>query len=327
MVVAITGASGHVGSNLCRMLIERGYKVRALVHNDEKGIEGLDIEKIRGDILDVKVLNELFTGAEVAFHLAAIISIKGRRNPFLERVNIEGTQNVVNSVIDSGVKRLIHFSSIHAINHFPLSEPMDESRPLVNHFPLPYEQAKAKGEEIVYRAVEESGLDAVLLNPTAIIGPHDYKPSLMGQLLIRLYNRQLPALVKGGYNWVDVRDVSNAAINSIEKGKSGERYILSGVWAGLTDLSQMISDTTGRKTPNVTLPMWLAKAGVPFISAWSGIRNEHPLYTFQSLKIIRGVNKNILSGKADEQLGFKARPLIDTIRDSIEWFKQQRILN
>jgi dihydroflavonol-4-reductase len=137
----------------------------------------------------------------------------------------------------------------------------------------------------------------------------------------------LPALVKGGYNWVDVRDVSQAAISALENGKSGERYILSGVWAGLTDLSEMVSNITGRKTPSRVSPMWLAKLGVPFISAWYAIRNEHPLYTFQSLEIINSVNKNIINKKARQDLGFDPRPLKETLKDTIEWFIREKKLN
>jgi dihydroflavonol-4-reductase len=327
MIVSVTGASGHVGSNLCRMLLKRGHKVRALVHRDETGLQGLDLEKVHGDVLNTSVLQELFNGSDVVIHLAAIISIKGKRNKYLEEVNIEGTRNVIKAIEKNGVKRLIHFSSIHAINHFPLSEPMDESRPFVNNFPLPYEKAKSLGEKIVMNAVRETGLDAIVLNPTAIIGPYDFKPSLMGQLVKRLYKRQLPALVKGGYNWVDVRDVSIAAINAIESGKSGERYILSGIWAGLTDLSRMVSDITGRKTPTLVTPMWLAKVGVPFISTWYALKNEHPLYTFQSLEIINSVNKNIINKKAREDLDFDPRPLEDTLRDTIDWFIKENKLD
>lgn len=325
MVIAVTGANGHVGSNLCRMLLREGHRVKALVYKDDRGIKDLDLEKVTGDILDRPALDELFDGADVVFHLAAIISIKGSRNKHLEKVNVEGTRNIIESLKDSSVKRLVHFSSIHALVNSPVNEPMDETRSLATTNPLPYERTKSAGEKMV-REAARNGIDAVVINPTSIIGPNDYKPSLVGQLLIRLYNRQIPALVPGGYNWVDVRDVCQGAINAMEKGKSGEGYLLPGHWLSLSELSATLSQIVQRPTPTLTIPFWLARIGVPFIGAYYSMLDQHPLYTSASLDIIRTGSRKIVGEKARKDLGYNSRPIEDTLKDTMEFFKKEHFI-
>lgn len=326
MVVAVTGANGHVGSNLCRELIKEGHRVKALIYNDKEGLNGLDLETIKGDVLDPDSLAELFDGADIAIHLAAVISIKGRANDRLARINVEGTRNVLGAVKKSSVKKLIHFSSIHALVNSPVNEPMDETRPLALQNPLPYEKTKSKGESLV-REAGKNGLEAVIINPTSIIGPNDFKPSLVGQLLIRLYKRHIPAIVPGGYNWVDVRDVCRGAINAIEKGRSGESYILSGQWQSLKEISEIIGTTFHRNTPTLTVPFWLARVGVPFITAWYSMQKQHPLYTQASLDIIQEGSKNIINEKAANELGYISRPLQETIKDTIEFFREKKFID
>ncbi|MCU0370921.1 MAG: NAD-dependent epimerase/dehydratase family protein, partial [Bacteroidales bacterium] len=235
MKIAVTGANGHVGANLCRALLSEGHHVKGLVHNSKDAISDLDIELVHGSINDPDTLRKLFKGCEIVFHLAAIISIDGQKEKLLE-VNYEGTKNLINILKENGVRRLIHFSSIHSLRHFPLHEPMDETRPLVTDGPTWYEITKARAEEMVLEA-SSKGLDAIVINPTAIVGPNDFKPSLVGTVLIKLYNNSLPALVPGGYNWVDVRDVVQGAMAAMDKGRKGERYILGGKWVSVRDLA------------------------------------------------------------------------------------------
>lgn len=319
MKIAVTGANGHVGANLCRSLLERGHEVRALVHDHRDALNGLALEARKGDLLDLPSLKALIKGADTVFHLAALISIDGRKSSLFS-TNVDGTRNLLEAVRSNGVKRLVHFSSIHALSHAPLDQPMDETRPLIEKGPMWYEITKARAEKMVLDAGRE-GLDAVVINPTAIVGPHDYKPSLVGQVLIRLYNRSLPALVPGGYNWVDVRDVVNGAIAAMEKGRAGERYILGGHWASVKELAMIVEKVTGKKTVRFTVPTLLAKAGVPFIKAYAGITRRDPLYTFDSLRTLREVNKMISVEKARKELGYSPRDLEDTVRDAMDWFR------
>jgi len=186
MTVVVTGASGHVGANLVRALLDEGRPVRALVHANRQALAGLDIEMVEGDIANPESLLKAFDGAEVVYHLAATISLLMDSWPLLERVNVTGTRNVVEACLRSGIRRLVHFSSIHALRQEPLETTVDELRPLVDSPRCPpYDRSKAAGEIEIHRGLER-GLDAVIINPTAIIAPYDYRPSRFGQILLDL---------------------------------------------------------------------------------------------------------------------------------------------
>jgi dihydroflavonol-4-reductase len=319
MKIAVTGANGHVGANLCRSLLAEGHEVKALVHHHTNSLKGLNLDIIQGNLGDLNSLRSLCKGTEVVFHLAAMISIDGQKNKLLE-VNVEGTKNLIKVIQENGVRRLIHFSSIHALSHFPLDQPMNEARPLVMDGPTWYEITKSRAEKIVLEATK-SNLDAVVINPTAVVGPNDFKPSLVGTVLIRLYNKSLPALVPGGYNWVDVRDIVQGAIAAMDKGRKGERYILGGKWVSVLDLAIILEKVTGKKINKFMIPTQVAKIGVPFIKAYAKITRQEPLYTFESLRTLRDVNKMISYKKASAELGYSSRDFEITIRDTMDWYK------
>lgn len=325
MRIAVTGASGHIGANVCRALLHGKHEVRALFYQDDRAFRGLDVVVVKGDILNMKSLNTLIKDVDTVFHLAATISISGSKNPQMRMINIEGTRNVVNVSLKSRIKRFIHFSSIHALKQGPLEEELDETRPLVGDEGFLYDQTKAESERVVLDAVAR-GLDAVILNPTAVIGPNDFKPSLLGQAIIRLYSGKLPALVPGGYDWVDVRDVADAAIAAIEKGRKGHRYLLAGGWNTLRELSRIVENVTGRKTTTYTCPLWLTKLGLPLFRLYGAITRSHPLYTRESLHILTKGNRRISSRKAQKELGYRSRDVEETMRDTLNWFKENRYI-
>ncbi len=321
MKIAVTGANGHVGINLCKSLLNKNHQVRALIHQNSLGIKNIPVEIVRGNILDLSSVQQFLKDVDVVFHLAARISITGDHDGMVMRINTEGTQNVLTGALESGVKRFIHFSSIHAFQQGPHDLTLDESRPLVDHVGFAYDRSKANGERAVYEAVKK-GLDAVILSPTAIIGPADFQPSLTGKAVVDLYNHKIPALVPGGYDWVDVRDVITGAISAMEKGRSGEKYLLSGHWHSLKELSALIQEHSHRKIVDTILPVWLARIGLPFISLYSSWSRTQPLYTRESLTIIQEGSRMISNAKARKELGFDPRPLTDTIRDLMGWFRE-----
>ncbi len=321
MKTAVTGAAGHVGANLCRELLKQGHSVKALYHHDTRALDELEIIKIKGDILDPGCLIDLCKGTDLVFHSAAKISIDGDADRSVCQINVQGTKNIVQACVQSNVKRLIHFSSIHALKQNPLQEELNETRPLVDKTAFKYDQSKAESERVVLQAVK-SGLDAVILSPTAIIGPVDYKPSLMGQAIIDLYNQKIPALISGGFDWVDVRDVATAAIAASKKGRTGERYLLSGTWMSLKGLAKQAEATTGKKTPSVTLPVWLVKIGLPFIKIYCKLNQSRPICTSESLEVLAKGHRNISHEKARQELGFHPRPLRETLQDTFDWFKR-----
>lgn len=326
MPAALTGASGHIGASLARMILDQGRALRVLARNDRRAIEGLDVEAITGDVLDPVSLNSLCDGADTVFHLAARISLAGSDGGMVEKVNIEGTRNVIEACLRCRVKRLVHFSSIHAYRSTDREETIDEKTELaLGRDEFPYDRSKAISQMEVLRAVDR-GLDAVVLNPTAVLGPHDYKPSRMGETLINIYRNRYPALVDGGYDWVDARDVAACALAAEKKGRTGEAYLVSGHWRHVCDISRIISNIYGRKTPTFATPVWLCIFHAHLVLALSRITDYDFNFTPYALKTVRS-HRLISHEKASSELGFSPRPIEDSIRDTIDWFRSAGVLD
>jgi dihydroflavonol-4-reductase len=325
MLTAVTGASGHVGANLVRAMVGRGRPLRLLAHDDGRALDGIDAERVHADVRDRASLERAFAGAEVVYHLAARISIVDGDEPLVRQVNVEGTRNVVAACLAAGVKRLVHFSSIHALSSEPADQPIDETRPLADGPRLgAYDRSKADAEREVLAGVAR-GLDAVILVPTAMIGPFDFKPSRMGAVLLDLYHRRLVGLVNGGFDFVDVRDVVEAAIAVEKRGRAGERYLLSGRRLSLRALAEVVTDVTGVAAPRLTAPMWMARAAAPAAAWYAARAAKEPLFTPSSLHALRN-HRLVCSDKAARELGYQARPIRDTIADTFAWFKAQHAL-
>jgi dihydroflavonol-4-reductase len=326
MTIAITGAAGHVGTNLARALIEKGHRPRCIVHTHTQAIEGLNVEIMRGDIGDVEFLCRAFAGVDTVYHLAAAISITMNEWPLVEKINVQGTRNVVEACLRAKVRRLVHFSSIHAMVQEPMNTPVDEMRPLATSRRLPpYDRSKSAAEKEVQQGISR-GLDAVIVNPTAVMGPYDFQPSHLGAALIAIAQRQLPAMVQGGFDWVDVRDVAAGAILAAEKAPVGGRYLLSGHWVSMCDMSEMIAEITGVDTKKPVCPLWLAQAGAPIIQGMSKISGKRPLYTSVSLKALKS-NRDISHDRAARELGYQPRLFMATLTDTLRWFKENGQLN
>ncbi len=324
MKVAVTGASGHIGSCLVRELKKQGAEIRILVHRYRNELDEKGVEIIEGDILDATSLRFLCERVDAVFHLAAIIAIDNRSGGNVLKTNVLGTQNLIKEVIRSGSGRFIHFSSIHAFQTGCPEEIMDETRSLVDKRKAAYEFSKAEGERVVVEAARE-GLDAVILNPTAVIGPYDRRGSALGQALKKIYSSDLPFIIKGGYNWVDVRDVVSAAIKSVDAGKRGEKYILSGEYCTLRELSAMIRDISGCKIP-LQVPVSVARLASPFFRIYSSLSGKNPLYTGQSLDILAHSPVCISNEKARRDLDYVPRPLEETLRDTFNWYLENNML-
>lgn len=320
MSVFVTGASGHIGANLVRALLEQGRGVRALIHDHDMGLEGLAMERVHGDILDYETLKAAMAGCDVVYHLAARISIVGPEGGLVHRVNVDGVRNIVEACLANGVKKLVHFSSIHAFVQAPIDQPLDETRPLVPETGYAYDHSKAMGIQEIRKGVAK-GLDATIVNPGGVIGPHDYRPSRMGEVFLDFYHGRIPAAVDGGFTWVDVRDVVHGALAAETKGRPGEMYLLVGEYRSVVDLSKMIGEATGRKTPTMVTPMWLARAVAPLALGYAQTFKKTPLFTPESLGALRA-NRFVSHQKAKSELGFNPRPVIETIKDTFAWLKE-----
>jgi dihydroflavonol-4-reductase len=320
MTVVVTGATGHIGANLVRALIEKGRPTRCLVHVNTKALEGLDTELVRSDVCDVESLCHAFRGADAVYHLAACISLSMDGWPGLEAVNVKGTRNVVEACLRTGVRRLVHFSSIHALVQEPLETPVDESRHLISSVSCPpYDRSKAAAEKEIRRGIEK-GLDAVIINPTGVIGPYDYQPSFLGEAILSMARNSLPAMVTGGFDWVDVRDVVAGAMRAEAQAPAGASYLLSGHWVSMCDIAGMVAEITGVRNNRLTCPLWLARLGAPVIQGASRLSGKRPLYTSVSLRALKS-NRHISHEKATRELGYQPRPFRETLADTLRWFE------
>jgi dihydroflavonol-4-reductase len=325
MITVVTGASGHVGVNLVRELVSRGRNVRVLVNNSTIGLENLPIELCNGDISDVDSLCRAFEGAEVVYHLAAHISLLMNDWSRCSAINVNGPRNVAEACFRKGVRRLVHFSSIHSLCTDPLDTAVNELRPLVDSLKMPpYDRSKAAGEKVIRQAIE-AGLNAVILRPTGIIGPYDHRPSHFGQALILMASGKLPALLDGGFDWVDVRDVAKYAIRAEETAPPGSDYLLSGHWLSVKDLARTAAEIAGTTCPRFVCPTGLARLCAPVVTATAQLVGARPIFTTAMLNALAG-NRRVSHDKATAELGYQPRPLLDTITDTITWFRDNGFL-
>jgi dihydroflavonol-4-reductase len=323
MTTVITGAAGFVGGNLIRALRQQDRDIRAVILNDgeRERLRDQGVTMVVGDVRDGDSLVRAFDGADVVYHLASFISLQPDEWPLVQAINATGAQNVVNACRTTGVRRLVHFSSFHAYEQTPMDRPLDEDNPLIDRpNTAPYNRSKAQGEQIVRQAIAE-GLDAVILSPTGIIGPNDFGPSYFGQTLIDISRGQMPVLIEGGCNWVDVRDVVAGAIHAEQHAPAGGRYLLSGHWATLRDIAALVREFTGIALPRV-VPMAAARLYAPVHTAVCRLAGRTPRLTPVALEELSG-NPQISHARASRDLAYAPRPLRDTIRDTLAFFADQ----
>jgi len=305
--------------------LKKGYKVKALYFRNKNALENLNIETVKGDILDNEFMNGFLKETDIVFHAAAKISIGNDSFEKLYEANVEGTKTVFKAAVKNNVKTFVYFSSIHAFKQQKGENSCSEDCELALNSPFLYEKTKALAQKWLIEQ-KGKGPKIIILNPTAIIGPNDFRPSLIGEFIINVMKRNLPALVKGGYNWVDVRDVVKAAITASEKGKDCESYILAGKWESLINIIKIMEKISGEKYNIPVVPLWLAKTGLPFLWLLSKITGKTQLYTSKSLQIINMNTKNINYDKAKKELNYNPLPIEETLKDTMEWFKNHKYI-
>ncbi len=328
MRVVVTGASGHLGANLVRRLLADGDRVRVLLHRRARALEGLDVETAQGDVLDLDSLRAAFAGQEIVYHLAGVVSIQGDVGGLVPAVNATGADNAARVALECGVRRMVHCSSVHAFDMAAGRGPLDESCPRVpsgSRHHHAYDRSKAEGERRV-RAQIDRGLDAVIVHPTGVIGPFDFEPSRMGQVFLRLYRGTLPALVAKGFDFVDVRDVAEGMVRAAARGGRGESYLLGGRFCRMPEFAAMAAAVTGRRHARPTLPIWVARLGVPVLRLAAAVTRSEPLYTAESLDALQA-GRIVDHSKASRDLAFAPRPVEESVADIYRWFAAQGALS
>ena len=325
-IILVTGAKGHLGAAIVGLLAARGETVRGLALPGDTGPEVPGVQYVTGDVREPDSLRPLFAaGPDTALdviHAAGIVDVSGRACAAMEAVNVAGTRNLLALCREYGVRRLVYISSVHAIPEGTRGTVLREAARFSPAWVTGgYAKTKAAATQLVLDAAA-AGLDAVVVHPSGILGPGDDSGGNHLVQMVRDYLAgRLPACVAGGYDFVDVRDVAQGCLLALEKGRSGECYILSGRFCSVKNVLELVrGETKGKRL--AVLPMWLARAAAPFFQAAAKRRRRRPLYTAYSLYTLRS-NGLFSHEKATAELGYQPRPLAETVRDTVAWLRRQ----
>jgi len=323
-MILVTGAAGHVGNVLIRELLAQNEQVRAMIlpGEDVSSLEGLNVELVEADVLNPAALEAAMLGVEIVYHLAGIISILPGSEGLMERVNVQGVCNVAEAALKMGVKRLVHTSSIHAFKRMPHGITVDEDTPIAADSPKgTYDCTKANGTLAIRRAAA-NGLNAVIVCPTGVIGPYDFRQSEMGQTILNFSRGGLKLLVDGAYDFVDVRDVARSMILACKYGRTGETYILSGQRILVREIMQIVHELVGNRVSPIVLPIKLADVFARVMEPFYTLTKRVPRFTRYSLQTLRD-NSVFSHEKARRELGHNPRGLRQSIADTLEWWRER----
>ncbi|GFE71778.1 hopanoid-associated sugar epimerase [Chroococcus sp. FPU101] len=323
MLAFITGGTGFIGANLVRLLLEQGYSVRALVRPNSPldNLHGLPIEIVQGD-LNHPNLSEQMQGCQVLFHVAALYSLWQKDRDNLYRCNVLGTRNILAAARKAGIKRTVYTSSVAAIGVCdPPSSVNEFYQSPVEKLIGDYKKSKYWAEQEAGKALQ-MGQDVVIVNPSTPIGPYDLKPTPTGDLIVRFLRRQMPVYVNTGLNVIDVRDVACGHLLALEKGKTGERYILGHQNMTLKQILDELSQITSIPAPSSQIPSW-----IPLSVAWIDEKILTPLGKSPSVPL-DGVRMSTQlmfydASKAVRELGLPQSSIHTALKDAVEWFQKE----
>ncbi len=333
MIYIVTGALGHLGFNIVKHLKDKNKEVRALVRSRAKieELKALGAQIYYGDITDKESLIPLFnlngsSKSLVVIHSAGIISISGKYDPYMEKVNVEGTKNILDLSLSKNVKQFVYVSSVHAIKKEPKNNTITETNDYdPKYVKGPYEKTKAAATKLVYEAYLK-GNPVTIVFPSAILGPDDYRGGHLNRLVENYLNRKLSSRVSGGYDIVDVRDVASGIYKLTINAHYGD-YILSGRYVSLKELFAYLKQVSQRKAFVKVFPKWIIYLADPFIGLYFKLKKKKPLFTAYALKAVSS-NGNFSNDKAFKTFGYQPLPLEKTILDTAFWLiKKDRLKN
>ncbi|MEV6768971.1 NAD-dependent epimerase/dehydratase family protein [Nocardia sp. NPDC051030] len=322
MKVAVTGAAGFLGTNLLRLLTDRGHEVTAIDRVRPTGASEPGVTWVSGDVLDPASMRSCLEGAEVVYHLVALITL-AHKNDLAWRVNTEGVRVVAEAAREVGVRRMVHTSSIHAFNQYSCGGTINERAPRSIDPDLPvYDRSKWQGE-VELRKVIDQGLDAVICNPTGVYGPIDHSDSRINVTLWDSARGRTPVMIGGGFDLVDVRDVAKGLVLAGERGKTGENYLLGGHFVNMLEITRLAAEINGKFKPAFAIPPKIIAALLPVL--------EPASRAFGSDRISKASMGALLSApivertKATTELGYQPRPAAETVRDLIDFYNGRTV--
>ena len=324
----VTGASGFVGANLVHELVERGHRVKALLRkgSDTRGLSGAQYEFVQGDLSSRRELAEAMRGSDWCFHVAASYALWMRDYTPMYEANVEGTRNVLMAARDVGCARIVYTSTVGCVGLPPNQDgevvPTNENcYASLEQMTNDYKRSKWQAEQIAVELARK-GLPVVIVNPTAPIGPRDVKPTPTGKVILDFLNRQMPAYLDTGLNWVHVRDVVAGHILAAEKGRVGERYILGhkdGNWT-LQEAFAILQEITGIPAPRFQIPYWFALGAAYIDEAISTLSNRHPKAPIGGVRMAK-YKMFFDPSKAIAELGLPQTPPHQALQDAVTWFR------
>lgn len=324
----VTGASGFVGSAVARALLAAGYRVRALVRRTSPrsnlDVEGLQVAE--GDMLDERAVARAVAEARYVFHVAADYRLWAPDPGEIVHNNVEGTRIVLRAAQAAGVERIVYTSSVATLRLNPDGVPADESEMLSQERAIgAYKRSKVAAESLALQMASREGLPLVIVNPSTPIGPRDVRPTPTGRIIVEAASGRMPAFVDTGLNLVHVDDVAGGHLLALQRGRVGQRYILGGENVTLARMLEMIAGLVGRRAPRVRLPR---RAIYPIAFASEAIARftgREPFATLDGLRMAK-YRMFFTSAKAQSELGYTARPVIEALKDSIAWFRQAGLI-
>ena len=319
-MILVTGASGHIGNVLVRLLYERGHRdLRLLVHkNDVPYLEPYVKEIVRGNICDAEAVSEAVKGCSDVFHLAGMIQVASGYKKQLSEVNAQGTRNVLNACIRHGVNRVVYASSVEALKTQGcciIDETLElNPRTMISD----YSCSKMMGTVEAFNAFQK-GLDVVIVYPTAVIGPYDYRGSMAGGMLKKCIGLKMPVpCFVGGFDFVDVRDVADGIYRAWKYGEKGQGYLLAGSYTLIGDIIKSVRECAGCPAKLMTFPIGLVRLGMGLLSVWGRITRRPNVLSPQMIDLLC-LDVRVSGEKAQKQLGYKPRPLEETMRAIVAW--------
>jgi len=323
MLAFVTGATGFLGSHVARVLAEQGTSLRLLVRptSDLRNIADLNADRVVGDLRDPASIEKALAGCDALFHVAADYRLWVRNPEQMYRSNVEGTRGLIEAARKQGVRKIVYTSSVATMGFSSNGTLADENSPvtlddMIGH----YKRSKFMAEQVAFEAAR-SGVDVVVVNPTTPIGERDLKPTPTGRIVVDFLKRKFPAYVDTGLNLVDATECARGHIRALEKGRTGERYILGGENLTLKQILDRLGAITGLPSPKVKLPYVFAlAAGVVDETVTGRLLGREPRATIDAVRMGRK-KMFITSAKAERELGWRSVPVDDALQRSVEWFR------